>query len=326
MPTDLAIQNAYASQLRQTSGVVDGKPRTYLYWGGEHIDPKDTLHAHLNMPVSLLTRKKIPGGDPVVNAPLWMALIPNHECDMHYVMYSSVREVRCIKADANTDLTFPIAAYDFDYEGHTERPSQADFTDFIRLCSLVDDLPNLVYPTRGGARIIFIIDPIHDPNVFESYFQSLLARLTEWKSPYVVDTAAKDWTRLYRSPSIIREDEDTKTKTTLWNNPVHLFHDRVYDLQKLSPKIKPPRPKITGNQKFAQVDHYIACGLSQAVEGNRNRSLFGLACHAIRKYNAAGAEKWIDHLRSQFSEMGLDDCEIEATIRSAHQTVVKEGN
>jgi len=320
MTTDIAIQNAYASQLRQTNGVVNGKPRTYLYHGGEHIDPKDTLHSLLCVPVSLFSTKYIAGGCEIVTAPLWFALIENHEQDLHYSMYASGRGVRCLKGEANTDLTFSIAAYDFDLAGHTGRPTQTDFTDFVRLCSLVDDLPNIVYATRGGARILYFIDPIHDPNVFEAHFQALLARLTEWKSPYAADAVAKDWTRLYRSPSVIRDDEE------YWNTPVFLFHDRVYDLQKLTPKIKPLRPKITGNQKFAQVDHYIACGLSQAAEGNRNRSLFGLACHAIRKYNAAGAEKWIDHLRSQFSEMGLDDCEIETTIRSAYQTVAKEGN
>ncbi len=325
------MQPTLANIRSQYTGLLDWKDSTY-YVDGIPVDVK--LDKLLNTPITLFKSKRTPGIDRLptvqtgVSAPLGYMLLECHADDMHFTQYTSPREARRIKGGSdNTDLKFGIVGYDYDYKSHAkDRPTEESLTDFIRMMWVNDYSPNIIYPTRGGARIIYFTEEFTDPDHYEGHYQALMTRLAESTahSPYKLDTIAKDWTRMFRAPRVVRLNEQMNEDEELYDVPVMVMTDQPFSLMTLKPKPKPIIVKKAGHQKYTGADPFIVKTLRHVDEGNRNNALFRLVCHAYNTYKNADTDKIIDYLRGQFEDAGLSPSEIEATINSANHNVNRE--
>jgi hypothetical protein len=268
--------------------------------------------------VSAFGSKFTEGNDPVATAPLARVLLERwdeDDWDLHFAMYSSREEVRCVKNNPTPyDLTFGIAAYDLDFDKHVGRPTLGNFADLVRTLWLLDQVPNVVYSTRGGARIVYYIEPMYDPMQFEQHYQRLMEIIAEplkcGGCPYQVDLTAKDWTRLFRAPFVLRDGEPTESR-------VRMYHDDLIDLTKFAVKPKKVYAKPTGNRKFTAFCPVLQRQLKQIVQGQRNTKLFSAFAFAFEHFDAESAQKRIDILTEAAIEAGLDQREIDSTLRSA---------
>jgi hypothetical protein len=304
--TPEAIINAYTDSLDDQLS----------YGLTEQYHLPDTIGCHV------LASKFCHGGEAVdATLPLSVALAEPWPCDVHISMYVSERQVRVTKAEAaGYELTFSFAAYDLDFDGHRSRPTRGDFADLIRTLHLIDIRPNLVYSTRGGARLAYFIEPVHDPEWFEEHYASLMRRVSEPLRTagcgYQMDEACRDWTRLFRSARITRPGDHGEVEE--FGHDIRIFHAQPLDLANFHVRRKPPRPKPAGNRPFLANDPKLLRLIrTKLVPGNRNNALFEGLCHVYRRYNDAGAAKWIDNLREAAIAAGLDEAEFEQVNKSA---------
>jgi hypothetical protein len=261
------------------------------------------------------------GNSPVTGtAPLVDVLLAHWPCDLHFTLYTSTQAVRCLKSDvANYDLAFRFAAVDCDFDKHTGRPTRQNFADLLRTLHVMDEVPNVVYETRGGCRLIYVIEPLFDAGVFEGHYGSLLARLKQLfinaNNGYAVDTAAKDWTRLFRAPLVIRSGVQE------YDRLVEKMHEDVLDLTDFRVKKPRVRKPVVGNQPYRAGDlRLIHLLTNEMVEGRRNSTVFQAVCHTLRTYNAAAAEQWIETIRDAALSAGISEIEVGTVIKSAIKT------
>jgi hypothetical protein len=261
------------------------------------------------------------------NAPLSEMLWCRYDCDAHFTMYTGYGEKLCGKTyKYNGDLTFDVAAFDLDYIDHEEPPA-GSFANLIRRLHVSDFTPNIVYETKHGARIIYCIKRITDPAKFEGHFQAFLKKLATPTDDapsghisghgYKLDEAAKDWTRRFRCPHVVRDG------VPMYHFHVREFHDRVMNLERFTyiPKAK---PVYTGNANFDCRDPIILNRINKIVDGDRNNQMFAAMAYAYSKYKPADAEQWINRIVNAASAAGLTDHEIENTRRSAQNAAEKD--
>lgn len=289
MPTSQSIINAYTQSLNPHS-------------------PLPSADCHV------LASKYTKGGDSVTGTlSLKQMLLERWPCDLHFTMYTSPTGTRLLKG-APSNPTFNFCAYDLDYDGHNSKPTLDAFAGLVRLLYVIDLTPNIVYTTRGGARIIYLIDPIDDPDRFEAHYQKLQSILAKFQTKYQVDTAAKDWTRLFRAPLVVRDDVEE------YHHQVLSFHDEILDLTEFKAIPKPPRLPVQGNQLFHLHDPVLCRLILELIPGQRNNTLFKALAYALGKYNPESAEKWIDLFREKAEEAGVSEREFETTLKSAIRT------
>jgi len=240
--------------------------------------------------------------------------------DAHFAMYhqQDVWVARCTKNGDNGPLNFDIAAYDLDFGGHQRRPNADDFVALVRKLWIIDQTPNLVYQTRGGARIIYCIERLTDPDEFEEHYQSLLKKLAasfkRHGHGYEVDEQAKDWTRLFRCPLVTRD-----------GTPEFHYHIREYHTDKLDLRsfktVRKTKPKFVagGNRDFTGSDPYVCKLLRELGHGNRNNTTFKAAAWVVSKYKPEAAERLLNLIANAASAAGLPDREIDQVINSARK-------
>lgn len=276
---------------------------------------KRTERGPLSQPVSVFHTKYIPGGGKVASVPLWYALLERHRTDAHFATYTTTEEVRATKTGGPYQIQFNCATYDLDYEGHKSRPNPADFGNFCRSLIVQDHVPNIAYPTRGGARIIFYVDQLTDPAEFEAHYQSLMGKLALDHTPFKLDRVAKDWTRLFRCPRVVRDGEKA------YSVPVYEFHDRVLDLRRF--EVKPIAKRIVkhdGTAKFTGCDPWLSTKLKQMAEGNRNSTIYAALRHVMEKYTPEAQEQWVAILEERALAEGMEEREFWRTYRSASES------
>jgi hypothetical protein len=244
--------------------------------------------------------------------------------DVHYSMYWTSEQKRQQKSDPSIpplDIEFAFAAFDLDFDEHKSLPTINNFSHLTRTLTIIDHTPNIVYTTRGGARIIYLIDPITDAATFEGHYQQLFKKirlpLNKSANGYKVDEI-KDWTRLFRAPLVIRDDKPE------YHHLVRIYHAEILDIRQFKiKKRKTERVWGNGNQHFNQGDAYLQGRLREIEPGNRNNALFRAACHALRVYTPDAAQTWLDVFRNRAHAEGLSPTEIEAVIHSAEHTINK---
>jgi hypothetical protein len=244
--------------------------------------------------------------------------------DVHFPQYYTSEEKRQQKSDPIAlplDIEFRFAAYDLDFGDHKVRPTIADFNKLVLTLQVVDYTPNIIYQTRGGARIIYLIDPINVADEFERHYNKLLTTLEQPLSlstnGYTID-ATKDWTRLFRAPWVVRDEVEE------YDRLIRLFHNKVLDLRRFKVKEKKIAHRVVHNSPFDQSDTYLMALLNEMSEGTRNNNLFKAACHIYRSYNEDGIERWLDIFRERAESEGLTPVEIETVIRSGEHAESKE--
>ena len=185
--------------------------------------------------------------------------------------------------------------------------------------SILDHTPNVAYQTRGGARLIYLIEPTHDPEWFESQYAAFMPKLDEpfsnVKCGYQLDTAVKDWSRLFRSARVTRDGVEE------FDHQIRFFHDRLLNLNTFRLKRKPARKaKAQGRKPFRSRDPKLLRLIrTKLVPGNRNNALFQGLCHVYRTYDPEGATRWIESIREAAANSGIDGAEFEAVLRSAQK-------
>ncbi len=227
--------------------------------------------------VQVLTTKFTPGGESVAGTlDLDEMLLERYPADAHFMMYTSPQGVRLVKGTAAyLGVCFEIAAVDLDFDQHRSRPTLSDFCDLAMVADVtLRPAPNVIYQTRGGARLVYLIETIQDdPDLFERHYQGLIARVKRQVNnlsnfPYHVDTAAKDWTRLFRCPRVTRDGREE------FDHHVQVVHDRRVSLLNLKiPKGR--RRKMlkvgAGCRQYHGTDRYLIRLLGEMLhEGQRN--------------------------------------------------------
>src|SRR5262249_31583880 len=133
-----------------------------------------------NVRCHILASKYLPGLEPglVITVPLTAMLLVEYAYDTHYTVYTTPAEVRCKKYEPlPAPICFQFTALDLDFDEHRSKPTRAAFADLLRSLYITDYTPNIVHETRGGARILYLIEPMTDPDKFEAHCGELLDKI-----------------------------------------------------------------------------------------------------------------------------------------------------
>lgn len=267
--------------------------------------------------------KMVRGDSPISDAvPLNWMLLERFDDDYHFTQYCSSPAVRCLKANADKyALEFRFAAFDLDFAEHHERPTREDFADLIRTLFIRDHVPNVCYETRGGARLIYLIEPVRNAQQFEDHYSALLrelnAQLSANPTRYRLDQCTRDWPRLFRC-SLVQRDYRSE-----YDRLICLYHTDTLDLRTFKPASRPKRKVIVGNQRYNPGDLYLLRLLyTEMRDGNRNNATFKAICYAYRTYAGEAHERWVSQIYlAAVTNNGLDESEFDAIHRSARQIV-----
>jgi hypothetical protein len=259
---------------------------------------------------------------------LVQALLEPWDHDVHYAQYHNPEGYRCTKDGARPPgLRFDFLALDLDWEQHGSRPTLQDYAGLVETMFIHDYTPNIIYNTLKGARLIYLIEPLIDPDVFERHYRAFTITVSRplrkrWESTgqqgYQVDMQVRDWTRLFRAPSVVRDNDGPYRDSVV----------RVYDLDRLDllrfkAKAKTTRAAPTASTtKISQVnrdDLTLILHCRDIVEGQRNSTVFKAACYTLRKYQGEAAEAWLERIRAEAIKAGLPEREIDQTIASARK-------
>lgn len=284
------------------------------------VNKKDAIW---QTPVTILMDKYLPGECPIADdgggiSTLYEMLTEQWPADVHYLMYthpSNTRLIKLNKQQRHQGINFNICALDLDYDNHHGKPGIDDFCNILTRAYVVDHTPNIVYQTRGGCRWLYLIEPMNNEYDFEDRFQSLVDQtakvINQPTSAYKVDLAARDWTRLFRAPLVVRDAEEQ------YGYHVRVMHEDRLDLTTLTVKKKKPRIEYDGTAIYRGNDQLLINRLCQIRDGQRNRELYIAAIYILTKYRLEDHDKLLGVIRAQASSAGLDDREIEQTINSA---------
>jgi len=170
----------------------------------------------------------------------------SYDCDLHYCLYSIAGEdqwprlkktaLKSIKEAGGTVVSKYIVM-DWDtpkLEGSKDKTPLNDdlFSEFVDMVYGAEgELGNwcAIYTTRNGGRVIYqLVDPI-PVEVMEEY---VLGMMHSWlhDAGVQMDTACKDWTRLFRAPMVMRDGKAS------WEDEFFIVdtnEDRFLDISKL---------------------------------------------------------------------------------------------
>lgn len=165
--------------------------------------------------------------------------------DAHFVCYApsfGIEHVeggfpRCKKSALSSiraqgvDLVSTIFAIDYDNPGHRDWSSGESFDEFlVRLHDAEERCPaaarfNLLYQTRHGARLVYILAAPLPVDRAEKHHRGLVSQLIA--AGIGVDAKCSDWTRCFRAPFVLRDGKATWDDAT---NPVETIWQPEYRL------------------------------------------------------------------------------------------------
>jgi hypothetical protein len=144
--------------------------------------------------------------------------------------------------------------------------------------------------------------------------RTLLALLQEQTahSPYRIDPACKDWTRLFRAPRVVRDG------VAKYDIAVRKYHDDILDLRRFETKPRLQRKiALDGSARFSGADPWIAAKLGGMAEGNRNNSVYALLRYIRDKYTPEAEDIWVRNVANKALAAGMDEQEFWRTHQSA---------
>ena len=104
-------------------------------------------------------------------------------------------------------------------------------------------LPNVVYTTKNGARMIYVLPEPVLVREIEDYYRGMIHLFG--KQGLAVDPSCVDWTRFFRMPSVLRDG------TASWESPYFRLmeqYETIIDLKDV-PKIE----RASGNDSYAPI-------------------------------------------------------------------------
>jgi hypothetical protein len=284
------------------------------------------------IPITLFGNKYTPGGEAADGVlPMKEAFLECWPTDVHFALYQHPACLRLLKGVQHVGIKFQIACLDLDFNNHLTKPTDEDFVGLVRLARLLEPKPSLIYPTSGGARLVYCIQTITDELTFERYYQGLIhevsAQVTRGQEAgltrYGVDLQTRDWTRLFRAPRVVRDGVEQFDRDTF------VLHNDLMDLTTLKVKAIPMAPVVPIVHGFKHGKPIRDARYRHAVDtigdGNRNQTVFKLAAYAFSNYGPDAADAWIDAIENLGEAAGLSQREVQRTIRSAQDYLGRTG-
>lgn len=180
--------------------------------------------------------------------------------------------------------SFNLVAIDFDTDPHLPITDQ-QWAHAVAATAKLSALPNVIYRTHRGIRLIYLIEAIRDPGLFEDarmiFVMSFAGYLGKgWKLDLT-----RNWNTFFLSP-LIRYRKSGST-ITLWWTPVLLWHTRRIILPPPPPRlVVPPSLVSTPPSGFRLPDavRWLRT-VPPAVSGQQgNRRTYWVICELVHRY------------------------------------------
>lgn len=133
--------------------------------------------------------------------PLSQALQQKFSTDAHFFLYESNQ--RLLKGFEPEELRIRVCAIDYDLPDH--RNARADAALALEIQAQASPLPTHFYLTRGGARLIYVHEPL-TPTEAEALHQAIVAQLAS--QGLDADPNCWQWNRPFRLPKVNRDGQD----------------------------------------------------------------------------------------------------------------------
>lgn len=180
---------------------------------------------HLVLPHAKV--KAGPGGYPTYT--LEQALTEQFDTDAHIALYDADR--RLLLDQAPEGATATLVALDYDLPDHSALSLTAEQgQEILDQAAALDPPPTHTYATRGGARLLYVLDPPVKHLETEAIHQQLADRLAS--QGFVVDPNCWSWCRLFRLPRVRRDGEDLCLPVQLNVGPPLNWQAQGFDLKK----------------------------------------------------------------------------------------------
>lgn len=205
--------------------------------------------------VTIFMDPHTPGGieDTAVQIGLFGALDSKWETDFHFSGYTATPVVRLRKDfDFPQDWKCSILVYDWDRHGHDLDQETWDAFLLTQMYAVIT--PNIVYPTRHGARAIYCLNsPFKTGEQYESKYRGLLKSLITGDNDLItIDQKTWDWTRLFRLPRVVRDD------VIEHDRPLFFLHGNLLDVDTLKAYVPPVNNHK--HQYSLQAQHVVYSG------------------------------------------------------------------
>ena len=159
--------------------------------------------------------------DPLMSGPFAEAFARQFDTDAHFVTYSlkSQGDIPRINKpalphlrQAGDDLLTTMLVLDYDTPNHSRWTPEAQAKWLEDLAALSESFPlawqwTLLYTTRNGARLVYVLDAPVPVDQSEKRHQWLCQEFTA--KGLDIDKATSDWTRVFRMPYVLRDAKPT---------------------------------------------------------------------------------------------------------------------
>ncbi|RKZ71341.1 MAG: hypothetical protein DRQ48_03875 [Gammaproteobacteria bacterium] len=227
--------------------------------------------------------------------------------DLHFAQYAHTERLTK-NANSYTEVNFEIMAFDLDAHGSTTNGET--FWWLVYASYLWDATPNLMYKTKNGARAIYFIEQITDPQLFQInrtfFMKKYISNINI--EPYELDPTI-DWTRFMRAPWVLRDNKET------YHEPIHFIHNNKRDIllnTEIPAKPNYPKLQLLNGYKPNKVQNYLTTTIQ---EGSRQVNLFKILLLTYRSMK--NPEDLVAEVLEKARIDGLGDNEIDQTHRSA---------
>lgn len=178
-----------------------------------------------------------------------------HPTDSHFLTYTitppgpfpriNKAALDSIRA-AGAEVVATMIVLDYDNPKHRAwMPGEWD--TFLTALADADMTWTLLYGTRGGARLVYVLDAPCPVDIVEGYHDAIVEKLNHtsfgagrW------DSSVSDWTRFFRLPFVVREGLPTGDPAQYITQP-----DNRLDLSTITPVVT--RPRIIANYSVEAV-------------------------------------------------------------------------
>jgi hypothetical protein len=282
--------------------------------------------------------KRQVGGEPDTGVimPVSVMLTERFPQDHHFTSYQTPQSMR-LRKEMQEPKKFDICAYDLDFDNHQSKPSAEDFEEFVRCVYVMHyggvPLPNVIYQTRGGCRLVYFIRPLADADLFEAHVKALAKKIAEPLNNsrragghrYDFDNGTLDWTRLYRCPAVVRED-DKGIPREEYNYHVRLFHADLLDILRFKAAKKREYVVKENDSPLDDVDlrRLIQSYDNRMAPGCRNTELHKLHYMVWKKWPDDAEDKIYPYVFELGLKHGLTEREIRTSWESAKRAAERE--
>lgn len=242
------------------------------------------------------------------------ALLGRWDSDAHIVQYvgADMRLRKSEQADDPIPVGFHTAWFDLDVPGH-QIPAAGAFGRLVPVLTLLDQPPNITYETRHGCRIIYLIVPIDDAELFERAYLGLMQVIQKplnhiaAEYGYELDRATKDWTRTFRLPRVKRDGVTEHNCRVLW------LHSRRLNMASL--EVERPRKYSTDGLPINTSDRQFSSLLASIEPGVRNVGLNKAVWYTQFEKDTAKAKRMIDMAARKALAEGMGESECERIVQ-----------